>query len=224
MATVSRVERGFPTTGAGRSGPVRHRLTVSDFYRMSEAGILGRGARLELIDGEIIDMSPIGVLHAALVNVLVRHFARNLGGSTFVSSQNPLRLDDENEPEPDLSILRPRADCYAAGHPTPADTLLVIEVADTSLAYDLDIKVPLYARHGVSEVWVIEAATGRTHVFRTPTAGGAGYAERRLLEADEPLPFTAFSGAEATGSGVSLAELLPGQFGSAGTGPDVTRR
>lgn len=89
MATVSRTEPGFPTTGAGRRGPVRHRLTVTDFYRMSDAGILGRGERLELIDGEIIDMSPIGVLHAALVNVLVPHCARNLGGSTFVSSQNP---------------------------------------------------------------------------------------------------------------------------------------
>ncbi|MFM8707560.1 MAG: Uma2 family endonuclease, partial [Planctomycetia bacterium] len=173
---------------------------------------------------EIIDMSPIGVVHAAVVNVLVRHFARHLGGSTFVSSQNPLRLDDENEPEPDLSILRPRADCYAGGHPTSADTLLVIEVADTSLAFDLDTKVPLYARHGVREVWVIEAATGRTHVFRTPMEGVAGYAERRLLEADDPLPFTAFAGAEGEGSGVSLVKLLPVQFGSAGTGTDATRR
>lgn len=98
----------------------------------------------------------------------------------------------------------------------------MIEVADTSLAYDLDTKVPLYAWHGIPEVWVIEAATGRTHVFRTPVQVGAGYADRRLLEADDLLPFTALSRAEGEGSGVSLSELLPGQFGSAATGPDAT--
>ncbi len=216
MATVSRSDPGLQTIGSARPGPVRHRLTVADDERMAEAGILGRGERVELIDGEIIDMSPIEAVHAAVVNVLVRHFARQVGGATFVSSQNPLRLDDENEPEPDLSILRPRADCYAGGHPTAADTLLVIEVADTSLAYDLDIKVPLYARHGVPEVWVIEAATRRTHVFRGPTAGGAGYAERRVIEPDEPLPFPALAGAEAAGSGAALTDLLPGEFGEAG--------
>jgi Uma2 family endonuclease len=221
MATVSRAEPGLQPAGDRRPGPTRHRLTVADYERMAEAGILGRGERVELIDGEIIDMSPIGAVHAAVVNVLVRHVARHLGGATFASSQNPLRLDDENEPEPDLSILRPRADCYSASHPTPADALLVIEVADTSLAYDLDIKVPLYARHGVPEIWVIEAATGRTHVFRTPIEGGAGYAERRLFEADDPLPFAAIAGAEGEGSGVSLTELLPGQFGPAGSRPDA---
>jgi Uma2 family endonuclease len=216
MATVSRAEPGLRPTGSARPGPVRHRLTVADYERMAEAGILGHGERVELIDGEIFDISPIGALHAAVVNVLVRHFARHLGGATFVSSQNPLRLDDENEPEPDLSILRPRADCYAGGHPTAADTLLVIEVADTSLAYDLDTKVPLYARHGVPEVWVIEAATRRTHVFRGQTAGGAGYAERRVIEPDEPLPFPAIAAVEAAGSGAALADLLPGEFGAGG--------
>ena len=118
MATLSKApdhSGDHPST----DGPARRRLTVAEYYRMAEAGILGRGERVELIDGEIIDMSPIGVLHAAIVNVLARHVARQCGDSTFVSIQYPLRLDDENEPEPDLLILRPRFDCYCTAHPKP---------------------------------------------------------------------------------------------------------
>jgi Uma2 family endonuclease len=211
MATVSRDESRLRASCDIQPGPTRHRLTVADYHRMAEADILGRGARVELIDGEIIDMSPIGVLHAAIVNVLVRHFAQHLGASTFVSSQNPLRLDDQNEPEPDLLILKPRSDFYCTAHPTPADTRVVIEVADTSLTYDLDVKVPLYARYGIPEVWVVEAATLRTHVFRTPvatTAGSARYADAQLIQADEPLPFAALAGADGEGLHASLARLL----------------
>ncbi|MFM8538633.1 MAG: Uma2 family endonuclease [Planctomycetaceae bacterium] len=212
MATLSKApdrSGDHPST----DGPARRRLTVAEYYRMTEAGILGRGERVELIDGEIIDMSPIGVLHAAIVNVLARHVARQCGDSTFVSIQNPLRLDDVNEPEPDLLILRPRFDCYCTAHPTPADTLMVIEVADTSLAYDLDVKVPLYARHGIPEVWVIEAATRRTHVVRAPAAtkaGGTMYADVRLIAADEPLPFHLIGGADSSQTDVSLSQLVPG--------------
>ena len=212
MATVSQVELDPRAKHEPQVGPVRHRLTVDEYYRMAEAGILGPGQRVELIDGEIIDMSPIGVLHAAVVNVLVRHFSQRLGNSTFVSSQNPLRLDDENEPEPDLLILRPRSDSYATAHPGPADTLLVIEVADTSLAYDLEVKVPLYARHGIPEIWVIEAATRRTHVFRKLLVGESqtsGYAEVRLVEAHESLPFDKIGDTGGEGSTASLLQLLP---------------
>ncbi|MFM8436105.1 MAG: Uma2 family endonuclease, partial [Planctomycetia bacterium] len=137
------------------TAPSRHLITVDAFHRMGETGILGPADRVELIDGEIIDMSPIGALHAAIVDLLARHFARRAGESVFIRCQNPLRLDDVSEPEPDLVILRPRADFYATAHPGPADALLVIEVTDTSLAYDLGVKVPLYARHGIPEVWVI---------------------------------------------------------------------
>jgi len=209
MATVSRVKAAIPASGDVHAGPARHRLTVDDYHRMAEVGILGRGERVELINGEILHMSPIGVLHAAVVNVLMRHAVRSLGDSTFVSSQNPLRLDHENEPEPDLLILRPRCDSYCTGHPTPADTLVVIEVADTSLSYDLDIKVPLYAFHGIPEVWVIEAATRRTHIFRKPAAAGTGYAEVSIIEADEPLPFGTIVAAGGEGLRASLAQLLP---------------
>lgn len=214
MATVSRVETAPRADGTGRTGPVRHRITVDDYYRMADTGILRCGKRVELIDGEIIDRSPIGMVHAAVVNVLVRHFSRHGGDATFVSSQNPLRLDDENEPQPDILILRPRADCYATAHPTAADTLLVIEVADTSLAYDLEVKVPLYARFGIPEVWVIDAATGRTHVFRRPVVAEtalAAYADVRLVEAGEPLPFAAIGGLDGEESNVSLGHLLPAE-------------
>lgn len=212
MATVSGTESSPRAKGGDLLGPVRRRLSVDDYYRMAEVGILDRGARVELIDGEIIDMSPIGVVHPALVNVLVRYLSQHFGDSTFVSSQNPLRLDHENEPEPDLTVLRPRSDCYCTAHPTAADTLLVIEVADTSLAYDLDVKVPLYARFGVPEVWVIETATWRTHLFRGPQAmpqGGVGYADRQLIEAGEPLPLSTLRGAAGTQPAVSLMQLLP---------------
>jgi Uma2 family endonuclease len=146
--------------------PSRHLISVDAFHRMGEAGILGPEDRVELIEGEIIDMSPIGALHAAIVDVVARHFGRRAGESVFIRCQNPLRLDDVSEPEPDISILRPRADFYTTSHPGAADVLLVIEVADTSLAYDLGTKVPLYARHGIPEVWVIDAGTRRIRVFR----------------------------------------------------------
>jgi Uma2 family endonuclease len=112
----------------------------------------------------------------------------------FVRCQNPLRLDDMSEPEPDVAILRPRTDFYASAHPGPADVLLVIEVADTSLSHDLAVKVPLCARHGIPEVWVIDAATRRSHVFREPyksraagEAAGSGYAHEPSLEPHESL-------------------------------------
>lgn len=140
------------------TGPARHLISVDAFHRMGEAGILGPADRVELIDGEIINMSPIGALHAALVARLASTFSQRLGEAAVVWSQNPLRLDDIGEPEPDIAILRPRADFYTTAHPGPTDVLLAIEVADTSLAYDLGTKVPLCARHGIPEVWVIDAA------------------------------------------------------------------
>ena len=196
--------------------PSRHLISADAFHRMGEAGILGPADRVELIDGEIIDMSPIGVLHAAIVDVLSRHFGRWAGESLFVRCQNPLRLDDLSEPEPDLTILRPRVDCYTTAHPGPADVLLVIEVADTSLAYDLGTKVPLYARHGIPEVWVIDAATRRTRGFRCPAGSheaiapsASGYAEEASVEPGESLACTGVVDDAGACVVVELARLLP---------------
>ncbi|MCY7316469.1 MAG: Uma2 family endonuclease [Rubrivivax sp.] len=146
----------------------RHRLTVEHYHRMAEAGILPPGQRTELIDGEIIDMAPIGTRHAALVRKLGRVLELQAGNAYTVSVQNPLRLSDQSEPEPDLVLLTYRADSYEHAHPTPADVKLLIEVADTTLRYDTQIKLPLYARHGVSEVWVFDLEAHRLHRWRQP--------------------------------------------------------
>ena len=180
----------------------RHRLTVADYHQMAEAGILGPDDRVELIAGEVLDMSPIGSLHAALVAAVAEHFSRAAAGKLTVWSQNPIRLDDLSEPQPDIALVRPRADFYATAHPTVADVFLIIEVAETSLAYDLGVKVPLYARHGIPEVWVIDAATRITHRFRGP--GPAGYAEQATIAAETPLESAALPS-----DARSLAAILP---------------
>jgi len=184
------------------AAPSRHLLSVEAFHQMGETGVLGPAARVELIDGEIFEKSPIGVLHAAIVDALLRHLSRSVAESAVIRCQNPLRLDEFSEPEPDIAILRPRADCYTTAHPGPADVLLVIEVADSSLAYDLGTKVPLYARHGIPEVWVIDAATRVTHRFRGP--GPAGYAEQATVSPETPLECAALPGDPR-----SLAAVLP---------------
>ena len=190
-----------------RAAPTRHRLSVDDFHRMAEAGILAPTDRVELIDGEIIDMSPIGALHAAIVDRIVRHLVRNLGDSSVVRCQNPLRLDDESEPEPDIAIVRARADGYMSELPGPGDVLLVIEVADTSLAWDLGVKVPLYARHGIPETWVIDAATRQTRVFRGPTNGR--YEAESLVGPADALSSPGLPSESGVPISLSLATLLP---------------
>ncbi len=154
----------------------RRRLTVNDYYRMAEAGILGEDERIELIDGEIIDMAPIGAEHTSIVNRLTRHFANCVGDRAIVSVQNPVRLDDGNEPQPDIALLRYRDDFYRNAHPGPEDVILIIEVADTSLRYDRDVKLPLYARHGIPEIWIMDMADKRLEIDRNPD--GETYRER----------------------------------------------
>ena len=124
--------------------PARHRLHVGDYYRMAEVGILTPSERVELIDGEIFDMNPIGSSHAAVTRQLEQRFARAVAdGLLLTSVQNPLRLDAFNEPQPDFVVLAPRPDAYAASHPGPADALLVVEISDTSLDHDRKNKLCL---------------------------------------------------------------------------------
>jgi hypothetical protein len=149
----------------------RHRLTVDDYYRMAEAGILREDDRVELIEGEIIDMAPIGSTHAGTVKRLANLLMAAVGDTAIVSVQDPVRLGPRSEPQPDIALLRPRADYYTSAHPGPADVLLLVEVADASLTYDRDVKVPLYARHGVSEVWLVDLAGHRLHIHRVPVNG-----------------------------------------------------
>lgn len=147
----------------------RRRFTVDEYERMGEAGILGEDDRVELLDGEIVEMTPIGSRHAATVNRLNALFARRLGSVAQVGIQNPIWLGDNSEPQSDLVLLRPRSDFYAAGHPTPADILLLVEVADSSLRVDRLVKIPLYAEAGVSEVWLIDLEQSRILVHRDPS-------------------------------------------------------
>jgi Uma2 family endonuclease len=160
--------------------PTRRRLDIDVYYRMAESGILTDPRHVELIDGEIIDMAAIGSPHAAVTNRLVRGFARAAAeGSTLMSVQSPLRLDPYNEPQPDVMLLRPRADDYRANHPSAADVLLLVEVSETSLAYDRSIKLALYAKFGVPEVWIIDLPGNAVEVYREPKEGA--YASRERL-------------------------------------------
>ena len=160
--------------------PTRRRLDVDVYYRMYEAGILTDPRHVELIDGEIIDMAAIGSPHAAVTNRLARLFTRAVRDeATLVSVQSPLRLDTYNEPQPDLMLLRPRADDYRASHPSAADVLLLVEVSETSLAYDRGVKLALYARSGVPEVWIVDLLGASVEVYREPKDGA--YVSRERL-------------------------------------------
>ncbi|HEC11986.1 MAG TPA: Uma2 family endonuclease [Acidiferrobacteraceae bacterium] len=150
----------------------RHRYTMEEYHRMAAAGILRQGQRVELIKGEIIDMTPIGSRHAATVAHLTRLLTSAVGEHAIVWVQNPIVLDDHSEPEPDLALLRPQADYYASGHPQPADVLLIIEVADSSLHFDRDVKIPLYACQGIAEVWLFDLEAKRLTVYRNPSEDG----------------------------------------------------
>lgn len=149
----------------------RHRLTVGDYDRMVEAGVLKPKSRVELIEGEVIDMAPIGTRHHAAVLRLSRRLQLSVGELGLVSVQGPLRLGEYSQPEPDLMLLSPRTDYYAAAHPSAADVQLLIEVADTSARYDREIKLPLYALHGVPEVWIVDLHERCVRFFRQPSEG-----------------------------------------------------
>ncbi|MGI8983922.1 MAG: Uma2 family endonuclease [Acidimicrobiales bacterium] len=167
-----------------------HRFTVDDYHRMADAGVLGEDDRVELIEGEIVEMAPIGPLHASRVKRVARFFHRQMGDRVIVSVQDPVRLGDLSEPQPDLALLRPRNDDYAGAHPTADDVLLVVEVADSSVAYDRNVKMPLYAAHGIVEVWLVDLAAGIVEVWSEP--GPVGYGNIRRVGAGRSLSPQAF--------------------------------
>jgi Uma2 family endonuclease len=178
----------------------RHRLTVDNYHQMARAGVLAPDARVELIEGEVIDMAPIGTRHWSVVNRLADIFVTALHGRAIVSVQSSIRLGDFSEPEPDLAVFRYRPDYYAERHPTAADALLVIEVADTTAPYDRGVKLPLYARHGIPEVWIVdlEAAVLRGH--RRPQ--GEGYLDTTETARPGILPLAALPGVSVDLAGV----------------------
>ena len=149
----------------------KHYFSVADYYRMADAGVFPPNARVELIEGEVIEMSPIGNRHAGCVIRLTTLLNRNVGASAFVSVQNPVHLNDFSEPQPDIALLKPRADYYSTAHPTPADVLLLIEVADTTVEFDRRVKLPLYARAGIPETWVMVLPKDLIEVHSQPVNG-----------------------------------------------------
>ena len=182
----------------------RHKLDVRDYHRMLEVGILTESDRVELIEGEIIDMTPIGGSHINIVNWLNGLLVTATFGRATVSVQNSLRLSDRTEPQPDLVLLRPRRNAHRSKEvPTVDETILVIEVADSSLRYDRDTKFPLYARRGVPEAWLVDVK-GRTLVrYRDPDTGTGRYRDVDEPDRSSALPMTALPG-----TAVDLSELF----------------
>lgn len=196
------------------AGIKHRRFTVEQYHQMAEAGILGEDDRVELLDGEIVEMSPIGARHAGIVNRLSRMLVQQVGDAASVSVQNPVRLSEYSEPRPDLMLLRPRSDDYIHTLPGPEDVLLLIEVADTTVTGDRLVKLPLYAHAGIREVWLCNlsgraVAPGRAvptgpilEVYRRPDSDG--YGEIAVLRpgqhvTPEALPAQEFRVAELLG-------------------------
>jgi Uma2 family endonuclease len=144
---------------------IRHRFTVDEFHRMGEVGIFSEDDRVELINGEIVEMTPIGSQHAACVRKLDRWLQFLVGDDALVSTQLPITIEDDGEPIPDVAVLRPRTDNYSESHPTPADTLLVVEVSDSTVLFDRNVKRRLYAGAGIPEYWVVDLPRNCVAVF-----------------------------------------------------------
>jgi Uma2 family endonuclease len=172
--------------------PRRHAISAQEYLRMAEASIFTDDVRLELMDGEIIEMAPIGSQHAAVVNTLNSMLVRAADDRGIVSVQNPVIIGTQSVPQPDLLLLQARGDWYSKAHPRAADVLLVIEVSDTSLRFDLDRKIPAYARADIAEAWVVDLENRAVHQFSNPQAGH--YRNRAVLAGLEQIRVVALPG------------------------------
>ena len=166
------------------------KFTTEQYHLMHEAGVFAEGDRLELINGEITEMSPIGRKHAACVARLTKVFELKLGDRTIIWSQNPIRLVDNSEPQPDLAILKLRSDFYEDSLPIPTDILLIIEVADSTLTYDREIKMPLYASAGIPEMWLFDLNRKIIEGYSQPSA--LGYKRMQRYEQNDTFSMLAF--------------------------------
>ncbi len=146
-----------------------HLFTVAEWHQMGTLDAFGEDARVELLDGELFDMSPIGSRHAACLNRLNRLLVRPLGDDGLLSPGNPVELDDMSEPQPDLAVLRLRSDGYETSHPTPDDVLLLMEISDSSLPFDRGRKAAAYARTGIREYWIVDLKAEQLVVMRDPS-------------------------------------------------------
>ncbi|MEG3862060.1 Uma2 family endonuclease, partial [Microcoleus sp. herbarium12] len=171
----------------------RRLFTVQEYHLMGEAGILNEDDRVELIEGEIIQMAAIGTRHATCVRRLIRQFRQLPEESAILDVQNPIQLTERTEPQPDLVLLQPRADYYETAHPIASEVLLLVEVSDSTVDFDREVKVPNYARSGIQEVWLWDLEVNCLEVYREPTANG--YTSMQKFERGEmvaPLAFPEF--------------------------------
>ena len=144
------------------------KFTIEDYHKMSDMGIFDYSDHLELIKGEIIQMSPIGSKHASCINKLNRMLNQKLVDEVIISIQNPIKLEDDSEPQPDVVLLKYRSDFYAEEHPKFSDILLLIEVADSSINYDRNVKIPLYAENKINQVWLIDLNEEYLEIYNNP--------------------------------------------------------
>ncbi|MGE0885962.1 MAG: Uma2 family endonuclease [Blastocatellales bacterium] len=160
--------------------PARKLFTTAEYHQLIEAGVLGEDDRVELLNGEILEMSPIGPRHAACVDRLNETLTLMLKGQAKVRVQNPVELGEFSEPEPDLTLLKPREDFYASGHPAPADILIAIEVADSTIEKDRNLKIPAYAAAGIPEIWLVDLLNDRIEIHSNPL--NTIYQEVRIIQ------------------------------------------
>lgn len=165
-------------------------FTVEEFHRMTDVGILTESDRVELIEGEILQMAAIGTRHASCVRRLIRLFSEQLSDRVLIDAQNPVELGPFSEPQPDIALLQWRDDFYESRHPQPEDILLIVEVADTTLESDRQLKIPLYARTGILEVWLVNLNQNSIEVYRQPTA--QGYQQIQIYQPTQSVTIQAF--------------------------------
>ncbi|AFZ26555.1 hypothetical protein Cylst_4472 [Cylindrospermum stagnale PCC 7417] len=169
---------------------LRRKFTVEQYHKMVDSGIFSENDRVELIRGEIIDMAAIGRRHAGCVNRLVNTLIQRLGQRIILAPQNPVELDDTSEPQPDVALLRPREDFYETAHPQAEDIFLLIEVADSTVKYDREVKISLYAENNIIEVWLVDVNQQIVEVYREPTS--AGYQDIQNFIQNQTLSIKAF--------------------------------
>lgn len=168
----------------------QHRFSVRDYYRMAEAGVLSPGVRVELLEGKIIDMSPIGPFHGEVTTYLTEFFAANSRGRWRTRVQSPVSLDEHSEPQPDLVLAKPVPGGYRERHPRAEEVFLLAEVAEASLATDHTEKLPAYGRAGIAEVWIVNLKELTVEVYREPNF--TGYGRKQVLRAGDQARPAAF--------------------------------
>jgi Uma2 family endonuclease len=179
-----------PMSSARTNSARRWPLTVDDYHRLTEVGVFSQDDGVELIDGDVFLLSPLCCRHAACVRRLDDRLRERVARRAIVSVQSPIRIDDYSEPEPDLALLRTRPDYYAAGHPGARDVLLLVEVMDNTADYDRGVKLALYARSGVAEVWLVDLRSERIEAHRRPQ--GNFYSEVQIVPRGQLLALQSF--------------------------------